>query len=119
MAPASKRAARTIPLVLAMTFAVMTVFSSGISMYAMALLLNLILGWDFNVSVWLSAIIVLIYISLGPRRLQLPEDTKNAASLTAGYTWLRGQGIIMSRNVNVPTLTAAQAAAWARGSTSL
>src|SRR5881398_3943000 len=38
----------------AMTFAVMTVFSSGISMYAMALLLNLILGWDFNVSVWLS-----------------------------------------------------------------
>ena len=48
-----------------MTFAVMTVFSSGISMYAMALLLNLILGWDFNVSVWLSAIIVLLYISLG------------------------------------------------------
>src|SRR5207248_3641484 len=49
----------------ATTFAVMTVFSSGISMYAMALLLNLILGWDFNVSVWLSAIIVLLYISLG------------------------------------------------------
>src|SRR6185437_214525 len=49
----------------AMTFAVMTVFSSGISMYAMALLLNLILGWDFNVSVSLSAIIVLLYISLG------------------------------------------------------
>src|ERR1700754_3269123 len=49
----------------AISFAVMTVFSSGISMYAMALLLNLILGWDFNVSVWLSAIIVLLYISLG------------------------------------------------------
>src|SRR6516225_9574617 len=47
------------------TFAVMTVFSSGISMYAMALLLNLILGWDFSISVWLSAIIVLLYISLG------------------------------------------------------
>ena len=25
--------------------------------------------------------------------------------LTAGYTWLRGQEIIMSRNINVPTLT--------------
>jgi SSS family solute:Na+ symporter len=49
----------------AMSFAVMTIFSSGISMYAMALLLNLILGWDFHVSVWLSAIIVLVYISLG------------------------------------------------------
>src|SRR5881398_1112522 len=45
----------------AISFAVMTVFSSGISMYAMALLLNLILGWDFHVSVWLSAIIVLAY----------------------------------------------------------
>ena len=32
----------------AMTFAVMTVFSSGISMYAMALLLNLILGLGFQ-----------------------------------------------------------------------
>src|SRR5206468_1004277 len=42
----------------AVSFAVMTVFSSGISMYAMALLLNLILGWDFSVSIWLSAIVV-------------------------------------------------------------
>src|SRR6478735_9546607 len=31
----------------AISFAVMTIFSSGISMYAMALLLNLLLGWDF------------------------------------------------------------------------
>src|ERR1700759_3358762 len=31
----------------AISFAVMTVFSSGISMYAMALLLNLLLGWNY------------------------------------------------------------------------
>jgi SSS family solute:Na+ symporter len=43
----------------------MTVFSSGISMYAMGLLLNLLLGWDFDTSVWLSAAVVLIYILLG------------------------------------------------------
>ena len=49
----------------AISFAVMTVFSSGISMYAMGLLLNLLLGWDFNTSVWLSAAIVLLYILLG------------------------------------------------------
>jgi SSS family solute:Na+ symporter len=49
----------------AITFAIMTVFSSGISMYAMGLLLNLLLGWDFNTSVWLSAAIVLVYILLG------------------------------------------------------
>jgi len=47
------------------TFAVMTVFSSGISLYALASLLEIILGWDFNVSIWLAALIVLIYILLG------------------------------------------------------
>ncbi len=49
----------------AITFAAMTVFSSGISMYAMGLLLQLLLGWDFNFSVLISAIIVLLYIFLG------------------------------------------------------
>src|SRR5215510_4419829 len=49
----------------AISFATMTVFSSGISMYAMGLLLNLLLGWDFTTSVWLSAAIVLLYILLG------------------------------------------------------
>ena len=49
----------------AISFAVMTVFSSGISMYAMGLLLNLLLGWDFNLSMWACAGIVLVYIVLG------------------------------------------------------
>ena len=49
----------------AITFAVMTVFSSGISMYALAKLLELVLGWNFHASVVLSALIVLAYIFLG------------------------------------------------------
>ena len=49
----------------AISFAAMTVFSSGISMYAMGLLLNLLLGRDFNAAIWLSAGIVLVYILLG------------------------------------------------------
>ncbi|OYW04583.1 MAG: Na+/galactose cotransporter, partial [Acidobacteria bacterium 37-65-4] len=49
----------------ALTFAVMTVFSSGISMYALAKLLELVLGWNFNTSIVLSAAIVLIYIFFG------------------------------------------------------
>ena len=36
----------------AVSFATMTVFSSGISMYALAKLLELLLGWDFHVSLW-------------------------------------------------------------------
>jgi len=49
----------------AISFATMTVFSSGISMYAMGLLLGTLLGWDFNFSVIVSAVIVLFYIFLG------------------------------------------------------
>ena len=49
----------------AITFALMTVLSSGISMYAMGLLLNLLLGWSFDLSVWLCALIVLVYITMG------------------------------------------------------
>ena len=49
----------------ALTFAVMTIFSSGISLYALAMLMQTILGWDFNVSIWLAAGIVLAYTFLG------------------------------------------------------
>ena len=49
----------------AITFAVMTVFSSGISMYALGKLFQLVLGWSFTASVLLSAVIVLIYTLLG------------------------------------------------------
>ena len=49
----------------AISFAVMTVFSSGISLYALAKLLEVILKWDFDVSIWAAAGIVMIYTFLG------------------------------------------------------
>jgi SSS family solute:Na+ symporter len=49
----------------AITFAFMTIFSSGISMYALAKLLELVLGWSFHGSIILTGVIVLIYIFLG------------------------------------------------------
>ena len=49
----------------AIAFAIMTVFSSGISLYAMGKLLNLLLGWSFDLSILVAAGIVLAYIFLG------------------------------------------------------
>ncbi len=49
----------------AILFAVMTILASGISMYALAILMEKILGWDFNLSLWISALIVLAYTYLG------------------------------------------------------
>jgi solute:Na+ symporter, SSS family len=49
----------------AISFAVMTIFMSGISMYALAVLFQTLLNWPFAVSIWISALIVLVYIFLG------------------------------------------------------
>ncbi len=49
----------------AISFAVMTIFSSGISMYAMGLLFQQFLGWDINYSIIIAAAVVLIYTFLG------------------------------------------------------
>jgi SSS family solute:Na+ symporter len=43
----------------------MTVLSSGISLYAMGLLLETLLGWNFSFSILIAAAIVLIYVFLG------------------------------------------------------
>ncbi len=43
--------------------------------------------------------------------VQIERDVRRGMSATIGYLHLTGRDIIMSRNVNAPTLTAAQAAA--------
>jgi SSS family solute:Na+ symporter len=47
------------------TFAVMTVFASGISMNALAKLLNHLLGWDYNLSLFICSAVVLVYVLKG------------------------------------------------------
>jgi SSS family solute:Na+ symporter len=49
----------------AISFAVMTLFSSGISMYAMGLLFQTFLGWDIHLSILVAALVVLAYTFLG------------------------------------------------------
>jgi SSS family solute:Na+ symporter len=49
----------------AVSFATMTVFSSGVSMYAMGELMEELLGWNFTLSVVVAAVVVLGYIGLG------------------------------------------------------
>jgi SSS family solute:Na+ symporter len=69
----------------AISFAVMTIFSSGISMYAMGLLLGVLLGWDFNFSVLVSAIIVLAYILLGGLTSAIYNEVLQFFLIVAGF----------------------------------
>ncbi|MEI9971854.1 MAG: sodium:solute symporter family protein [Ignavibacteriota bacterium] len=69
----------------AATFAVMTVFSSGISMYALGLLLHLVLGWDFNMCVLASAGIVLAYTYLGGLTSAIYNEVLQFFLIVAGF----------------------------------
>jgi SSS family solute:Na+ symporter len=88
----------------AFSFAFMTVLSSGISMYAMALLiqtLGLLHGivpdpWIFHVSVFLSAIIVLAYIFLGGLTSAIYNEVLQFFLIVAGFAPLVWIGL---RNV--------------------
>ncbi len=52
----------------ATTYAFMTLLMSGIDMYAMALVMKVVLGWDINFSIWVSSLTVGIYVALGGLR---------------------------------------------------
>ncbi|MGA2222396.1 MAG: sodium/solute symporter [Verrucomicrobiia bacterium] len=47
------------------SFTFMTVMVSGASMFAMAKILNLLLGWNMSASIWVSSLTVAIYVTLG------------------------------------------------------
>lgn len=47
------------------SFAFMTILMSGINMYAMALVMKVVLGWNIHFSIWVSSLTVAIYVALG------------------------------------------------------
>src|SRR5271169_6009150 len=49
----------------AISFGLMTVLMSGINMFAMAKVMNVVLGWDMDVSILVSSITVAVYVFLG------------------------------------------------------
>ncbi len=69
----------------AISFAAMTVFSSGVSMYAVGKLLQLLLGWDFNFSIIVSALIVLTYTFLGGLTSAIYNEVLQFFLIVAGF----------------------------------
>jgi solute:Na+ symporter, SSS family len=49
----------------AITFAIMTILMSGVNMYAMAVVMKVVLGWDLNFSIFISSVTVAIYVAAG------------------------------------------------------
>lgn len=97
----------------AATFAVMTVFSSGVSMYALGKLFQIMLGWSFTASVLLSAAIVFAYTFVGGLTSAIYNEVLQFFLIVLGFSPLvvvammkaGGWGGVAARLPNVMTHT--------------
>jgi solute:Na+ symporter, SSS family len=76
------------------SFAFMTVLMSGINMYSMALVLKIVLGWNINVSIWVSSLTVAIYVALGGLRSAIFNEVLQFVLIWAGALLIPILGLI-------------------------
>jgi len=69
----------------AFSFAIMTVFASGISMFALARLMEVMLHWNFHYSVLASAVIVLVYTYLGGLKSAIYNEVLQFFLIVIGF----------------------------------
>ena len=68
----------------AVSFAFMTVLMSGVNMFAMAKVMQIVLGWDLNFSIWVSSFTVAIYVTLGGLRSAIFNEVLQFFLIWAG-----------------------------------
>src|SRR6202451_1007577 len=68
----------------AISFALMTVLMSGVNMFAMAKVMQIVLGWDLNFSIWVSSLTVAIYVTLGGLRSAIFNEVLQFFLIWAG-----------------------------------
>ncbi|MEV4169114.1 sodium:solute symporter family protein [Nonomuraea sp. NPDC049709] len=78
----------------AITFAVAQVLIAGVNLYALALVIELLLGWPLVVSVVVSAVIVLTYITLGGLSGAIYNEVLQFFVILAGLIPLTVLGLI-------------------------
>jgi SSS family solute:Na+ symporter len=81
-------------LIAGITFSFMTVMVSGASMFAMAKILKLLLGWSEDVSIWVSSLTVAIYVALGGLRSALFNEVLQYFLIWAGSLLIPILGLI-------------------------
>src|ERR1700729_737970 len=68
----------------AVSFAFMTVLMSGVNMFAMAKVMQIVLGWDLNFSIWVSSLTVAVYVTLGGLRSAIFNEVLQFFLIWAG-----------------------------------
>ena len=78
----------------AVSFAFMTILMSGVNMYAMALVMKVVLGWNINFSIWVGAITVAIYVMLGGLRSAIINEVLQFVLIWAGAALIPILGLV-------------------------
>ena len=78
----------------AASFALMTILMSGVNMYAMALVMKVILGWNISFSIWVGAITVAIYVMLGGLRSAIINEVLQFVLIWAGAALIPILGLV-------------------------
>ncbi len=78
----------------AVTFGILTLLTSGINMYAAALVFNVLLGWNLNACIWLAALFIMVYILLGGLTSSIYNETLQFFLIVAGLLPLTIIGLI-------------------------
>jgi len=78
----------------AVSFAIMTVLMSGINMYAMAIVMKVVLGWDIHFSIWVSSLTVAIYVALGGLRSAIFNEVLQFVLIWAGALLIPILGLV-------------------------
>ena len=78
----------------AASFAFMTILMSGVNMYAMALVMKVILGWNISFSIWVGAITVAIYVMLGGLRSAIINEVLQFVLIWAGAALIPILGLV-------------------------
>jgi SSS family solute:Na+ symporter len=76
------------------SFALMTVLMSGVNMYAMALVMKVILGWNISFSIWVGAITVAVYVMLGGLRSAIINEVLQFVLIWAGAALIPILGLV-------------------------
>jgi len=76
------------------SFALMTVLMSGINMYAMAVVMRVVLGWDIHFSIWVSSVTVAVYVALGGLRSAIFNEVLQFFLIWAGALLIPILGLI-------------------------
>src|SRR5579863_6653486 len=76
------------------SFAFMTVLMSGINMYAMAVVMRVVLGWDIHFSIWVSSLTVAAYVALGGLRSAIFNEVLQFFLIWAGALLIPILGLI-------------------------